>query len=234
MRETLKGSNNWDDPLPAHLLDKWLNWKSSLKFLEDLHIPRTYAPASQLDAVSKELHIYSDASEMVIASVAYLRTVNTMNNIRVGFILGKSKLAHANGHSIPRLELCAAVMSAQLYDTICEELYMRFDSVRFYTDSCVILGYIHNQSRRFFKYVENRVERIRKSATPDQWSYVETKLNPADFGTRIMTAEAIKDDMWILGPPQHKDPIEEWPDKEYPFVTLKMTAKFASMQQSKP
>jgi hypothetical protein len=215
MRETLKGSNNWDDPLPAHLMDKWSNWKNSLKFLEDVHIPRTYAPTSQLDAVSKELHIYSDASEMAIASVAYLRTVDTMNNIHVGFILGKSKLAPANGHSIPRLELCAAVMSAQLYDTICEELDMQFDSVHFYTDSCVILGYIHNQSRRFFKYVENRVERIRKSTTPDQWSYVETKLNPADSGTRIMTAEAIKDDIWILGPPQLKDPIEEWPDKEY-------------------
>jgi hypothetical protein len=101
MRETLKGSNNWDDPLPTHLLDKWSNWKNSLKFLEDVHIPRTYAPASQLDAVSKELHIYSDASEMAIASIAYLRTVDTMNNIHVGFILGKSKLAPANGHSIP-------------------------------------------------------------------------------------------------------------------------------------
>ncbi|XP_056000356.1 uncharacterized protein LOC130048119 [Ostrea edulis] len=215
MRETLRGSDNWDDRLPAHLLDKWLNWKNSLKFLEDVHIPRTYTPTSLLIARSKELHVFSDASEMVIASVAYLRTVDAMDNIYVGFILGKSKLAPASGHSIPRLELCAAVLSAQLFDTIREELDVKFDSVHFYTDSRVVLGYIHNQTRRFYKYVENRVERIKKSTTPGQWSYVATKLNPADSGTRSMTADAIKNDMWILGPPQLQETIEECPKTDY-------------------
>lgn len=117
-----------------------------MKFLEDVHIPRTYAPISLLIARSKELHVFSDASEMVIASVAYLRTVDAMDNIYVGFILGKSKLAPARGHSIPRLELCAAVLSAQLFDTICEELDVKFDNVHFYTDSRVLLGYIHHQT----------------------------------------------------------------------------------------
>lgn len=86
MRETLRGSYNWDDPLPVHLLDKWSNWKNSLRFLEDVHIPRTYTPSSLSKTLCKELHIFSDASEAAIASVAYLRTVNDTNNIHVGFI----------------------------------------------------------------------------------------------------------------------------------------------------
>lgn len=215
MRETLRGSYNWDDPLPVHLLDKWSNWKNSLRFLEDVHIPRTYTPSSLSKTLCKELHIFSDASEAAIASVAYLRTVDDSNNIHVGFILGKCKLAPTSGHSVPRLELCAAVMSVQLYDIISEELDMKFNTVRFYTDSMVVLGYINNKGKRFFKYVENRVERIRKSTTPKQWSYVPTKSNPADAGTRNLTAEVINDNIWIRGPPQLKEPLEEDPNTDY-------------------
>ncbi|XP_062614568.1 uncharacterized protein LOC134276324 [Saccostrea cucullata] len=215
MRDSLRGSHNWDDPLPPHLLDRWSNWKDSLKLLEDVHIPRTYAPVSLQGTLSIELHIFSDASETAIASVAYLRTVDVSNNVHVGFVLGKCKLAPMKGHSVPRLELCAAVMSVQIYDIINEELDMNVNSVRFYTDSLVVLGYIHNQSRRFYKYVENRVDRIRKSTTPDQWQYISTKHNPAYSGTRNMTAEDIINDRWILGPPQLREPIEDNLNTEY-------------------
>ncbi|XP_061184391.1 uncharacterized protein LOC133192395 [Saccostrea echinata] len=215
MRDSLRGSYNWDDPLPPHLLDRWSNWKDSLKSLEDVHIPRTYAPISLQETLSTELHIFSDASETAIASVAYLLTVDASNNIHVGFVLGKSKLAPMKGHSVPRLELRVAVMSVQIYDIISDELDISFNSVRFYTDSLVVLGYIHNQSRRFYKYVENRIERIRKSTTPDQWNYVPTKSIPADSGTRNVTAEDIINNRWILGPPQLREPIEDNLNTEY-------------------
>lgn len=121
------------------------------------------------NATEKELHIFSDASEQAIASVAFIRTRDKDNNYHVGFELGKPKVAPTHDHTIPRLELCTAVLAVQMSEIILEELDLNVGITRFYTDSQVVLGYIHSQSKRFYKYVENRIERIRKSSTSYQW-----------------------------------------------------------------
>ena len=46
------------------------------------------------------------------------------------------------------------------------------DSVTYYSDNKFMLDYITNESRRFYVYVSNRVERIRRSSAPHQWKYV--------------------------------------------------------------
>lgn len=59
-----------------------------------------------------------------------------------------------------------------------DHLNLHVDCVMYYTDSNVVLGYICNESRRFYTYVANRVERIRKVTTPCQWNYVPNDRNP--------------------------------------------------------
>ena len=66
--------------------------------------------------------------------------------------------------------------------------------------SKVVLGYIGNQTRRFFTYVANRVEKIRSVSSPQQWTFVTTHLNPADDGTRGLPVENMKDSKWLNGP----------------------------------
>lgn len=65
--------------------------------------------------------------------------------------------------------------------------------VKYFTDSRVVLGYIHNDKRRFFVYVMNRVERIRSFNQPNQWTFVPTYLNLADKGTRGVSPKDIAD-----------------------------------------
>lgn len=89
-------------------------------------------------------------------------------------------------HTVPRLELCAAVLAVELAELITEESDIALHKVRFYTDSRIILGYIHSVTCWFYVYVANRVTRIRKS--PDQWRHVSTDQNPADQGTRCIQA----------------------------------------------
>ncbi|KAM4593953.1 uncharacterized protein PAE49_010961 [Odontesthes bonariensis] len=81
------------------------------------------------------------------------------------------------------------------------ELDISVDSLQFYTDSKVVLGYIYNQTRRFYMYVSNRVQRIRKSTKPEQWHYVRTTQNPADHATRSVSAVELANTTWITGPP---------------------------------
>ena len=59
-------------------------------------------------------------------------------------------------------------MAVQAVDRMMKEIDMPISEVLFYTDSKVVLGYICNESRRFYIYVANRMQIIRKISSPDQ------------------------------------------------------------------
>lgn len=84
--------------------------------------------------------LFSDASIKAIGAVAYLKVVQEDGKVEVGFILGKAKLAPQSEPIIPRLELCAAVLAAEMADFIQEELDLKVDAVKFYIDSKVFSG----------------------------------------------------------------------------------------------
>lgn len=84
------------------------------------------------------MHIYSDASEKAISAVAYLYTVSKQDEVDVGFVMGKSKVAPSSGHTTPRLKLCGAVLATELSEKITVNLVLPYDSVKFLTDSKVV------------------------------------------------------------------------------------------------
>ena len=43
--------------------------------------------------------------------------------------MGKTKLAPKQGHTVSRLELCAAVLATELYDAVAMEFDTSFDSI---------------------------------------------------------------------------------------------------------
>ena len=216
LREAMTEGSDWDEPLSESFQQKWEFWKSSLKHLESLRIPRCYGDMSLSQAVKKELCIFSDASLMAIAAVVYLKLTDNCGDQTLGFVMGKAKLAPKHGHTVPRLELCAAVLATELYETVRKQLDINFDSVKFFTDSKVVLGYITNETKRFFTYVENRVERIRSSSNASDWNYIPTKLNPADEGTRSVPACDMEGGLWLRGPTSII--CDSNNDDEYPLV----------------
>lgn len=200
LRELTTESGDWDSPLPHDKMKLWTAWRDSLEDLESLQIPRTYAPASPSGAQRRELCIFCDASTKAIAAVAYIKVTDVEGKQHTGFVLGKAKLATRPEHTIPRLELCAAVLAVELSELVTSEIDVELNTTSFYTDRKVVLGYIYNETRRFYVYVSNRVHRIRRSSQPQQWHYVPTHLNPADHGTRAVPAALLKDTIWLTVP----------------------------------
>lgn len=102
--------------------------------------------------------------------------------------MAKSKLApQSEPTELPRLELCATVLAVEMADLIHEELDLKINCTKFYDDSKVVLGYKYCETRRFYVYVHNRVQRIRQTTRPEQWHYVCTENNPADHASRSVT-----------------------------------------------
>ena len=130
----------------------------------------------------------------------YLRLFNVRNEIAVSLVFGQTRVALINPVSIPRLELCGTVLAVQAADKVVNELDVTVAEVVFYTNSKVVLGYICNESRRFYVYVVNRVEIIQKISTPDQSRYIESYKNPADTATRGLQAKDLAESDWLNGP----------------------------------
>ncbi|XP_069103769.1 uncharacterized protein [Argopecten irradians] len=157
LRNMVVGTVDWDQSLPEEFKSSWEHWDTSIQELDRFQVSRRYPV--RMDTTS-ELHIYSDASEKAISAAAYLKSLDEKGQSCFGFVLGKSKVAPRHGHTIPRLELCAAVLVVEIAEIVTEELSFPQEHVFFHTDSKVVLGYVTNTTRRFYIYVANRVCRI--------------------------------------------------------------------------
>ena len=228
----------WDDPLPEELALRWTNWKDCLKDLESVSVPRCYKPKESWDVTRAEVHAFSDASKNAIGAAVYLRLFNDQGETSVSLVYGQAKVAPIHPTSIPRLELCGAVLATEAARKVTQELDMEIATVKYYTDSKVVLGYIKNDTRRFHVYVANRVQTIRNLSQPDQWEYVESSVNPADQATRGLKPDQLMESSWIKGPDFLRNgeevnmPIDiQVPDEADPEVRREITAHKTSLQR---
>lgn len=145
LRELSKQAQDWDSSLPHEMEGEWTAWKTSLLDLQELQIPRPYSSFPLCNAQDKELFVFCDASVKAISAVAYLKLTTEDGKSEVNFVFGKARLASQPEITVPRLELCAAVLAVEIAELVVEEIDMELDHIIYFTDSKVVLGYIHNQ-----------------------------------------------------------------------------------------
>ena len=91
-----------------------------------MKIPRLYLSSSFSACEQKTVHVFCDASEKAIAAVGYLKGTLPDGRRSLGFVLGKAKVAPLHGQSIPRLELCSALLAVEIAETISSHLFKTF------------------------------------------------------------------------------------------------------------
>lgn len=240
VRELWAKDQGWDDPLPEQLAQKWREWEEELPLLCDITLPRSYLPPSvQLTACHIDLHVFSDASEMAYGAVAYLRAIDPAGEIYVAFILGRSRVAPRKQQSMPRLELCAALVGAQLAKLTKEELTLPLRSTVMWSDSTTVITWLKSSSCRYKVFVGTRVTEIQELVGADCWRYVDTGRNPADIITRGDTLASLSHtNPYSQGPDFLRRPEEEWPEQP-PVVeshdeTELKSSLFCGMNADKP
>lgn len=171
-----------------------------------------YPKVLRSEGARPELHVFADASEVAYGVACYLRYTQPNKEVSVAFVYGKARLALLKQLTIPRLELCAALLAAQVARTLESELTTMIHGITLWTDSVLVLQYIRNPSQRFKTYVANRVTSIQRLTQPDQWRHVPTHQNPADDASRGLTAaELLADCRWKDGPAFLWEVEEQWP-----------------------
>lgn len=130
-----------------------------------------------------------------------------MEIFRVRYILcSKSRVASKKPVTLPKLELCSAVLLAELVYRILSILDVNINYVLMWSDSNIALSWIKsvNTNTQVSKdgFISRRVELIRKYLCTDNWGYIPSAENPADLLTRGVNAKKLGESpLWWFGPP---------------------------------
>lgn len=199
----------WDDNVPQCISDMWQRFITNLKCLENVSIPR-HAICS--NPIIVEIHVFSDASLKAYAACIYLRSMDALGNICVRLLCAKSKVAPLKATTIPRLELCGALLAARLCDKVSHTLRQPIHTKYFWCDSKIVLGWLALPSNKLSTFVSHRIAEINDLCKDCSWRYVPSSYNPADLASRGVYPDEVNSlTLWWEGPSFLKCSIDQWP-----------------------
>lgn len=201
----------WDQTPPSEIISTWNTYKTQLPELAQLRIPRKL---TCVETRTCELHGFCDSSETAYGAVIYLRVTDKTGAVQVFFVCAKARVAPLKRICLPRLELCAAVLLADLY-TFVRDTYLNripIDAVYLWSDSTVVLSWLRSPSSRWATFVANRVSHIQDVTSPECWHHVLSGDNPADICSRgQFPNKLLHNSLWWAGPRWLSEDHKSWP-----------------------
>ena len=187
---------------------------------------RCYIPPPVNSVIAFQIHTFFDASKMAFAAVTYLRVEHDLG-VTVQIIASKSRIAPIKIVTIPRLELLAGLLGANLWINVNENLddfEGKNEGSYFWGDAKVALFWINNGDQD--RYRQNRVIRIRELTDNLPWYHVPGDDNPADLPTRgIFPRELVNNTFWTSGPNWLKESPESPIKIEEPQEELRVACR---------
>lgn len=189
---------SWDDELPEVISNDWLQIREDLGLIPKFAIPRHLGDMNQ----SFQIHGFCDSSEKSYACSIYLVTLNHKGEYTSRLIAAKSKVApHNKVITLPRLELLGALLLSQLMKKFLDTVPAENFTIYAWTDSMVVLGWLHGNASRWKQFVANRVNEIKKVIPTSSWHHVKSAENAADCATRgLSAAKLLEHRLWWEGP----------------------------------
>ncbi|CAH1725392.1 unnamed protein product [Aphis gossypii] len=217
MQELWLEKIGWDSPVPTSLVNKWLQFLDELPSLSHVSLPRhiDVRHAKEVQMVG-----FADASQCGYAAIVFLRIADNLGHFHVYFITCKTKIAPLKSSqtdtslTIPRLELCAALLLAKLLSHHFEVLnnIIPINKVKAWTDSTVVLAWLTREQKQFKIFVTNRVAKIRALVPNCEWAHVRTNENPADPASRgMLPRELLSCSKHLSGPDFLRQDEVQWP-----------------------
>ena len=191
---------SWDQVINDDLSKLYYDVMACMKKMGKLSVPRNYLDGIVGEIVQTELHCFSDGSKTAYGCCIYLRFVTSGGDVKVTFVAAKSRVVSPKKKlSVPRTELLGNLIASRLMVNVHGALKddLSFTKLFCWSDAKVTLAWIRSVNKEFDPFVENRLIEIRKNVAVDNWHYVKTDDNPADYVTR--SGNTING-LWLNGP----------------------------------
>ena len=159
------------------------------------------------------MHGFGDASQDAIAAAMYIRILYS-NSSSMNLIISKTKVSPIKTQTIPRLELCAAVMLAKLVHSMIESLNLSQFPVHLWSDSKDTLAWIHSSPHLWQTFISHRIAEIQNLLPDAQWHHIDGLINPADPATKGISTQCLsKANIWWHG-------LEFLTNNNQPYIRL--------------
>nr|CAI5820860.1 unnamed protein product [Callosobruchus analis] len=204
---------NWDESISVELHTSWTNLLNDLSNIGEITIPRQ---VTQTKFVQIILHAFCDSSERAYGACVYVVTVNEQGERQSNLLCAKSRVAPLKTIALPKLELCGAVLLADLVQKVTEQIDIKFDKKYYWTDSMVALSWIKGNPSSWKTFVANRVSHIQEKTQKHEWRHIRSELNPADLLSRGTSLSMLKGSrLWWNGPEFLLSSEDKWPESKY-------------------
>ena len=148
---------DWDDNILPQVLKCWQNFISLYNGINSITIPlwKNYSPNA-----SVEIH-----------AVIYSR-IEIEGKVYTNLLIAKTKVALIKKPSIPRLELCGAVLLSKLVRNLNEQSFMSGFKFYLWCDSTIVLAWMKKPPCTWKTFVANRVAIILENVGNQNWDNV--------------------------------------------------------------
>lgn len=214
MQNTFKEKLQWDDVVTPEIQNEWNSYRDELSLIKQMKINR-WLQSEPNSIIS--LHGFCDASDDAYSAQIYL--VQTLeNNTTSSLVCAKTRVAPIEPVTTARLELCGAVLVANLASRIERNLQIKKENVHLWTDSSIVWHWINSHPSRFQVYVAHRVHEIQTLYPARHWRHVRTHENPADLASRgVSASQLINNSLWFSGPEWLIHGKNQWPKIHLPL-----------------
>ena len=222
MRDLWLKKLEWDESFDQGISKECSSFVASCTDMQNIKFDRCVGNNSCPD---NELVIFTDASKLIYGFCAYVVSpFETENKSRLLF--SKSKVAPIKTRSLPTLELMAIYLAFKcLYSLLSALTSLDFKKITLSSDSQVALSWVvDGRVKSKNNFADNRVKDIssirneisEKFGLKVNFEYINTKLNPADLLTRVLSSTAFENNLefWKYGPEFLRTKNFVWPKSE--------------------
>ena len=200
----------WDTMLESNDQMKWNTVADDLQEINNITVSRACIPGHIGSLENCSLIGFCDASSDAMCAVIYCRYDGGAGDVEVSFVAAKTRVSPVKSETMPRLELCGALLLSRLMMKCRSSIKSSSMREYFLCDSKIVLGQLTNTKRLINDFVGVRVLEVRSNSSAGQWAYVPTEENVADLGTRGGVPTKLAE-CWFTGPSWLRDPLEQWP-----------------------
>ena len=107
-----------------------------------------------------ELHHYCDASERAYATCIHFVATDSHSMRKASLLVAKTNVAPVKTQSVPRLELCVALIGTRLYQSLIKSIGQTpvvIEKTFAWTDSTIVLCWLSKEPSRWSTFVSNRI-----------------------------------------------------------------------------